>query len=66
MLNQFKNVLDWRQTTKLFGAIRSVYSKKTSADLDHLAIEQIKICKLKAEQERAKTTVFLLRQTFTT
>jgi len=63
MMNKFKNVLDWKQKTKLFGFIRSAHAENTSANLAYAAMEPIRDYEMRAEQEKAKASAFFLRRT---
>lgn len=71
MLNQVKNVLNWKQKTSLFGIVRrNIYAKKDLRSAtefpDYIPIGTVKDQQIRVEQEKARAMGLLLRRTSTT
>ena len=66
MLNQVKNVLNRKQKTSLWGIRRNIYEKKDLGSAtkfsNEMPIEMVKDYQIRAEQERAKAVVLLIRR----
>jgi hypothetical protein len=66
MLNHVKSLLDRKQETSLFGIVRrSIYSKKDLKSASKLPNDlsiETEEHKIRAEQERAKAIVLLIRR----
>jgi hypothetical protein len=68
MVNQFKKGLDQKQRTGLFGIIKgNVYAKEDLKSAtkfpDCVPVEAIKSYQIRAEEEKARATEFILRRT---